>query len=62
MCFTLQNQQALCRLLSFYSTDPLARLGRDKLIYRLIIIHSGGLSRPYADICLFRQQHRYKTI
>ncbi len=54
MCFTLQNQQALSRLLSFFSTNPLARLGRDKLIYGLIIIHSGGLSGPYADICLFK--------
>ncbi len=55
MCFTLQNQQALFRFLSFYSTDNLARVGRDKLIYGLIIINYWGLSGPYADICLFWQ-------
>ncbi len=36
MCLTLQDQKALFRFAYFYSTDNLTRLGRDKLIHRLI--------------------------
>ncbi len=40
VCLTLQNQQELFQFLYFYSTDNHTRLGRDKLIYGLIIINS----------------------
>ncbi len=51
--------QALFRFESFIAHKNLTRLGRDKLIYGLIINHQ-GLGGHYAGICLFRQTAHMK--